>query len=246
MQSRIAYICALTVLSWTTALQAQTTYTWDFGSTSGSLAPSSGSSTSFTVSNFSVANPKNGNTSLSSTNSSSGYTGASGAFNYGVSTEPGILLNTTTSTYFAFSVDPVDSTGTIVNAISFGTRINSQNALQSGPRSITIRSSVDNYQSDIITPITTTPFNTWNLNQFALNTTLDSGGAPIEFRIYGYEATRASNGIDFQIDDFSITLTPVPEPGTILGIGAAVMGIGAFVRRKYTKTVSQPEPALTV
>jgi autotransporter-associated beta strand protein len=42
-----------------------------------------------------------------------------------------------------------------------------------------------------------------------------------------------------------LNFTPVPEPGTVLAIGAAVLGVGGFVRRKLRSRQLVTEPAAT-
>jgi hypothetical protein len=85
------------------------------------------------------------------------------------------------------------------------------------------------------------PFGTWadpgafGSTTFTLNDPLDmaaiSNQDNVWFRVAALTASTGAGARDSMgIDNFS--MTPVPEPGTIFAIGAAVLGAGAVARRK--------------
>jgi hypothetical protein len=43
---------------------------------------------------------------------------------------------------------------------------------------------------------------------------------------------------DTATGDLVLDFVPVPEPGTMLAVGAGVLGLGAFLRRKLTKSAT--------
>jgi hypothetical protein len=78
---------------------------------------------------------------------------------------------------------------------------------------------------------------------FTLNDQVDmaaiSNQANVWFRVVALTPSVSSAGRPLDtiaIDNFSIT--PVPEPGTIFAVGAAVLGTGAFIRRHLTAKTS--------
>lgn len=100
-----------------------------------------------------------------------------------------------------------------------------------GPTSIVLRSSLDDYTSNIGFVLAPT--------EQALDYTVEMGNDsrfqnltdPITFRLYGYKAS--NNGGKFGIDDYSFngTVNAVPEPQTLalLGVGSVLMA--GYLRR---------------
>jgi PEP-CTERM motif len=235
--SRISILAALAFVSLVSTVQGQTPYAWNYGTTTANTLPSTGSNPNLTVSAFTHGQARGSNSGPTTTNASSGYFGATGQYNYGASAFSG-ALNPATSTYLAFSVTPTNgSDGIVISNISFASRSN-QNGSNNGPTAITIRSSLDGYASDIVTPISVSSFDTWNFFAPSITTSTFASGAdtPVTFRIYGYSGSGNSANVDWQLDDFAITITPVPEPGTMFGLGAAVLALGAFVRRRLVRS----------
>ena len=182
----------------------QTTFTWNFGTSPGSAATSSGSLADLTVSNLSIGNTNGTVTMLSTTSASSGYTGSSGQYNAGNAAIIG-ALNTAASgsAYFEFTLTP--TVGYIINlsSISFGAR-----GTSTAPVNYTLRSSLDSYASDIATG-TLLANSTWALKTNSGLTFTGTAGTAITFRIYGYGGTGSpgASTINWRIDDLSIIVS---------------------------------------
>lgn len=232
MSVRISLYSLVVIASSVVSVSAQTNYKWDFSS----LAPTSTGNSNIDVSEFGIRPGSTGG--LDSSSPSTGYSGASGGNNLNIRAQAGGPLDLTNSAYFRIFVTPLNGfSGVTVSEISFGSH-----STNSGPASITIRSSaLNNFGTDVISPLSTPTDSTWRL--FTPTATasqiLSGSGNAIEFRVYGYDGS-GSNSVNWRIDDFSISFTPVPEPGTVFGLGAAVLGLGAFVRRRFVNAV-QPE-----
>lgn len=216
----------------------QTTYTWNFGTTAANAQPSSASGNSnLTITDFTVGNSLGTvSTPIGNQTVSSGYAGASGAYNIGNATKTG-ALDPTTSSYISFTVTPTGgNTAVSLSNLSFGSRSTS-----TGPIAIALRSSTDGFAADITTTAVSAS-SAWTLQNPTLptNSFTATSGQPIEFRFYGYGGggNANNNTINWKIDDVTLTITPVPEPATVGLVGAAVLGGGAFVRRKLFKPVS--------
>jgi len=189
---------------------AQTDVKWNFGVGAGSLAASSGTPISnLTVSAFTLGNSfgtvatPNGNT-----NPSSGYTGATGNYNYGNAARIGGTINTSTpsgSAYFEFTVTPATGYSVEISKIEFGTRITN-----GGPGNYSVRTSLDNYATSIASGTNST---TWALKSHTgLNITSGTGAA-ITIRIYAYNLKSATSGaINWQIDDALATVKATFTP----------------------------------
>ena len=156
-----------------------------------------------TVSALSQGN-NNGTTTLLDNNSaSSGYAGASGGNNAGAAARVG-ALNTATngSAFFQFSVTPIAGESVTLTGISFGTRSTS-----TGPQAYTLRSSLDNYATDIA--IGTMSTGSWLLRSNTGLTVAGSTNQVITFRLYGYNGagSPATNTANWRIDDLALTMT---------------------------------------
>jgi Secretion system C-terminal sorting domain len=196
----IQWIClfALTLLS--LPVFAQTTYNWN-GSTA---TTNSGSHASITLSPLAQGN-NNGNTSMiATTSASTGYTGATGTSNFGAACFTG-ALNTSSSTYFTVSLTALPGTAVELSTISFGSR-----STASGPTLISIRSSIDNYATDIAT-FAATSNSVWTLysGTFAGAKT-GSFGTSVNLRIYGSNGSGvvAVNSANWRLDDINLVIQP--------------------------------------
>jgi hypothetical protein len=178
---------------------------WNF--TAGTAAVSS------TISNLTIGDLTQGNnngttTLVNSTSASSGYTGVSGTNNAGAATFDG-ALNTSTSTYFSFTLTPASLYQFSLTGISFGSR-----STGTGPTNYVIRSSADNYASNLASGTMSTN-STWALFSNSLSLSSTSG---VTIRIYGYGGTGAlGNTAVWRIDDLTLTatLTNVPTTATV-------------------------------
>ncbi len=223
---------ALLTAAWSPPAEAGTAY-WNAGGASGDLNPTSVTDVPLTVAfgDFSRGNNPGTEALNNSTSASPGYsfnlngvsTNASGGFNFGADTLVGTTLDTGTSTYFAVTVTPDPGSIFGLTAIEFGTR-----STLNGPKAWTLRSSLDNFATDLVTPGTLTNDSAWVYVSSTLTTPL-IGSAATELRIYGYNVdgpqSFASN--TWRLDD--VQLQVVPEPG-IAGLAVVACGLGLAAR----------------
>jgi hypothetical protein len=168
---------------------------WNFQTAS----PTSNSYPNITASDVTVGNNNGTTTLLTSTNPSTGYTGASGANNAAASVNAGGF--SVTSTYFQTTLTPTATTSVVLTGISFGTF----SLTGSGPTAITVRTSLDNFTTDqatytLLANSTWTFFSSNTLNAAAPN------GTPVTVRIYGLNGAGSTNTANWRIDD--LTLNP--------------------------------------
>lgn len=175
-------------------------------------AVTSGTPANLTISNLSSANNGGTVTMISSSTPSSGYTGASGTNNAGAAAVSG-ALNTSTSTYFEFTLTPTSGYYVTLTSISFGSRCTG-----TGPTNYAVRSSADGYSTNVATGTLTTN-STWALYNPTVTSTSSLGSAAITFRIYGYSGT-GNTTIVWRIDDLSLGLT-VTQMGTNNWLGTS-------------------------
>ena len=199
---------------------------WNFGSGSvGTLSPTSGVPvTNLTVSDFSRANGGPNDTQAniidSGSNSGGAYAGASGD-NNAQAIAIAAPLDITNSTYFSFTLTPTGGNTVTVTGFTFGSRSST-----GGPTLISVRSSLDNYATNIASANVIADANWALLTPITLATTsaLDT---PITFRIYGTDGGNG-NAVNWRLDDFRVTVNVgvVPEPSTwamlFFGAGALV------------------------
>jgi hypothetical protein len=190
----------------------QTTFTWNFGTSSpGSASPSSGTLLNLTVGNVSIGNTLGTvNPFLTTTSGSSGYTGASGSYNAGNAARIGALsTGSSGSAYFEFTLTPATGYSVSLSSISFGTRSTS-----TAPQAYTLRSSADSYASDIATG-TMSATSTWQLRSNTGLTFTGGANTAVTFRLYGYNGSGSpsSNTINWRIDDLSIIVNVASSGG---------------------------------
>ena len=135
-------------------------------------------SQNITVSDLSQGNNSGTVSLLNSSVQSSGYSGASGVNNANLNARIG-SLNTAAngSGYFSFNVTAPNSGNFLLNGISFGSYCTS-----TGPQSYIIRSSADNYLSNIDSGSLSNN-STWALKS---KTGINFSGSNTTFRIYGF------------------------------------------------------------
>lgn len=157
-----------------------------------------------TVSALSQGNNNGTTTLLDNGSASSGYTNASGTNNAGAAARVGVLNTAASgSAYFQFTVTPDVGATITLTGISFGTR-----STGTGPQAYALRSSLDNYGSDIATG-TIASNSTWSLKS---NTGLSLSGdqdEAITFRLFGYNGAGSpgANTANWRIDDLELTMT---------------------------------------
>ena len=130
----------LTILTSLPFITFASNVTWNFTTAS----PSSAAVSNLTVSALSQGN-NNGTTVLLSTISPSNNVGASAGNNAGAAARMGTLnTGASGSTYFEFTLTPSGSNTVNITGIDFGSR-----STGTGPVAFTIRTSLDNYNSEI-------------------------------------------------------------------------------------------------
>ena len=191
----------------------------------------------------------NGTTNeLITTNSpSSTYPGFSAGGNAGAAARIGALnTGASGSAYFEFTLTPAGGYAFNLTGINFGTRSTS-----TGPQAYSIRSSIDNYTSDIVTGTIVVAGTPWALKT---HTGLAiSSSTPITFRIYGYNGTGSpgANTTNWRIDDLSLSVS-ASVPTNISTLSALSLSSGSLTPSfasnnfSYSSTVPASVNSITV
>jgi hypothetical protein len=211
--------------------------TWHFGTSAGTASPTGGVPvTNLTIGDVSQGNNNGTTTLLTTTSASSGYTGATGQFNAGAAAFTG-SLNTTTSTYFEFTLTPAAGYRVTLTSIGFGSRSTS-----TGPAAFAVRSNRDNYASDVAsgTLLTTS---VWELKSPSTTATSSLGGTAITFRIYGINGTGTPsvNTSNWRIDDLSIVVSVEAVPSITPGANPAVCQGITSANLTYSGATNSPD-----
>jgi hypothetical protein len=171
--------------------------TYNFSSgTASSITPTS----KVSISPITSGNNNGATTLITNTSASSTYTGASGTYNAGAAARVGALSTAASgSAYFQFTITPNVGNAVSITGINFGSRSTS-----TGPLAYAIRSSIDNYATNISTG-TLTNTSAWALKLNSVNISAAIGTA-VTFRIYGYNGTGSNiaNTANWRIDDISV------------------------------------------
>ena len=218
------------------AAQAQVTIGYNFGVGSGSLTASSGAPVNFSIGAFSVANTVGtlGTNPNNTAPVSTGYAGASGAFNYDNAAPTG-AFNNGTSGYYSVTVTPSPGFRLTVSDFDFG-------ALSitgtTGPVSYVLRSSIDSFAADI-TSGTLTADSTWALKNNTFSSVTGAFGSPVTLRLYTHGNTTVSSGVaNINLDDVALTVAAVPEASDCALYGCAAI-VGFTWWRRSKKSVKQ-------
>ena len=170
---------------------------WNFGTT-GTLSPTSGTPiTNLTISDIAGT----GALTAPGSTGSSGYSGVSGGYNIGFSSKSGVL-DTGTSAYFQFILTPANNASFLLSAVSFGTR-----STGTGPKNYTLRCSLDNYATDIVSGSTSAD-SAWYLKSHGGLSVASS--SPVTFRVYGFGGT--STASNWKVDDAKISVSVINGP----------------------------------
>ena len=171
---------------------------WNFGSTTpGSTSPTSGTP----VANLTIGGITQG-TIATTSGSGTSYTGASGGCNIGFTSSGGAL--TGTSAYFDFTLTPSSGYNFLLAGLSFGSRSTS-----TGPTSFVLRSSIDNYVSDIKFSTGNLANSSWGLKDLGLLSLASSSATT--FRLYAYDGSGSGSG-NWRIDDVKISVSVSSGP----------------------------------
>lgn len=236
MKTRSWILGAAATVTGLVAAQAQVNVGYNFGVGSGSLAASSGTPVNFSIGSFSVANTVGslGTNPNSTAPVSTGYAGASGAFNYDNAAPTG-AFNNTSSGYYSVTITPSPGFAVRVSDFDFG-------ALSvtgtTGPVSYALRSSINSFGSDI-TSGSFTANSTWALNNNTFSAVTGAVGAAVTLRLYTYGNTTVSSGVaNINIDDVALTVAAVPEASDCALYGCAAI-VGFTWWRRSKKSVKQ-------
>jgi hypothetical protein len=177
---------------------------WNFGSTApGTTSPTSGTPPA----NLTIAGITQGTIATTSgSGTSPTYTGNSAGCNIGFAAKAGVLDITagTGSAYFEFILTPASGYSFLLSAVSFGSRSTS-----TGPKNLTLRSSVDNYASEIGITAAALSDSSWGMKDFGVLSLASS--ALTTFRIYGYNGTGSGSG-NWRVDDVKISVSDISGP----------------------------------
>ncbi|MDR0231652.1 MAG: T9SS type A sorting domain-containing protein [Dysgonamonadaceae bacterium] len=199
-------VVALTGAGIAPPVEGQATFYWNFGTSAANPSPTLlETDVDVSVSDISIGN-SNGTVAafLSTGSASSGYAGASGQYNAGNAARTDALnTGASGSAYFEFTVTPDAGYSIALSAISFGTR-----STNTGPAAYSLRSSVNNYATEIAGGEITVSGNPWALKSNSGLTFATANNNPVTFRLYGYDGAgnAASGTINWRIDDLSIVL----------------------------------------
>jgi len=191
--------------------------TWNFTTASATNTPSN-----LSVSVMSQGNNNGTTPLLDNTSVSSGYTGASGNNNAGAAARTGAInTGASGSAYFEFTLTPNANYIVTLNGISFGTRSTS-----TGPQAFSLRSSLDNYVSNIANGTITT--GSWGLKTPAVTSTSSNAGNAVTFRIYGHSGagSPSANTANWRIDDvlLNLTVSACTQPNISVNSGSICTG----------------------
>lgn len=212
--------------------------TWNF--TAGG-APSSALPTGVTGGTLTQGNNFGTTTMVTTTSASSGYAGASGSGNAGLTARIGALNKATDgSAYYQFTFTPPAGSQLYFSSLGFGSRSTS-----TGPQAYALFTSVDNYTTPIASG-TMTANSAWVYHTPAFTATTGEVGAAVTFRLYGYNGGPNSPGsgtANWRIDDLSLSVAveAVPPPS----------GFGTWLAEHFTEQerndpqISGPDVKLT-
>lgn len=191
--------------------------TWNFTTASATNIPAN-----LSVSVMSQGNNNGSTPLLDNSSASSGYTGASGNNNAGAAARTGAInTGANGSAYFEFTLTPNANYIVTLNGISFGTR-----STTTGPQAFSLRSSLDNYVSNIANGTITT--GSWGLKTPTMSSTSSNAGNAVTFRIYGHSGvgSPSANTANWRIDDvlLNVTVSACTQPNISVNSGSICTG----------------------
>ncbi len=195
MRSSYLAACGL-LLAVSATLRAQVT--WDFSA--GTAAPASMPAT-ITGGTITAGNAT---LDINSTSPSSGYLGNTGTNNAAVNAKPG-AFSTGNSSYFEFTLTAISNLAFKVSSISLGSR-----STTSGPTTLTLYSSADNFVNALGTAATTNN-GAWSLATIGSFNVFSAVNGPLTFRLYGHDGTASGSG-NWRVDDLNVNATTYVAP----------------------------------
>lgn len=206
MRNYFTYLIGFFMLVLSSSVSAQVTYYWDCDT----ATPTSGSDPNLTISAVSQWN-NNGTTQLiTSASSSSGYTGASGTYNFGSACYTGPV-----GSGFEFTITPATGYNFTIDEISLGSR-----STGTGPQSFTISYTADGGGGDLANYSNTGGASTWRLYSFpGLNIEIPKSihnNLPVTILINGYggSGNASKNTANWRIDDLKLKISSIILPVT--------------------------------
>ena len=159
------------------------TFGWNGGASTLTTASTSGSDPNISAGSLSQGNGFGSVTLLSTTSASSGYTGASGNGNFANGAKGGdLVMGVNGSAYYAVTLTPGSGYQIIINSISLGERSTS-----TGPTTLGIFTSIDNYTTAISTISSVSTAGTWALfNPSVSGSLVGAANTSVTFEIFGY------------------------------------------------------------
>lgn len=211
---------------------------WDFATAN----PTSGVPAGVTGGTVTQGNNNGATTLITAVSVSSGYTGVSGGNNAGAAARIGALSQGAGgSAYFEFTFTPPAGRQFAATGISFGAR-----STGTGPQAIAIYSSVDNFTA----PVASTAVfadSAWHLLTPAFGGVTGAAGAPVTFRLFGFNGTGspAANTANWRIDDLKLTAGLLAQPAfapTVTSVspidGATNIALNAPVQITFNQAVN--------
>jgi len=234
MKTRSWILGAAATVTGLVAAQAQVrTIGFNFGSTSSTLAATSGSLVNFSIGSFSVLNTVGTlTTNPNNASASTGYAGASGGFNYD-NAAPNGAFNATSSGYYSVTITPNAGFRVVLNDFDFG----AMSVTTTGPVSYALRSSIDSFAADI-TSGSFTANSTWALKNNSFTAVTGALSTAVTLRLYTYGGSGVVSGTsNINIDDVALSVT-VPEASDCALYGCAAI-VGFTWWRRSKKSVKQ-------
>lgn len=211
-------------------LHAQSAY-YNFGTSSGTLAVTTNTAMNITASSVGSANRVEGSSAVTSNvNASSGYTGASGDYNYAINGIIGGSLNLSSSTYFSFTLTPSAGYAVKLTDLQFGARI--ANVAET-PTTFSIYASGDSFGSSTLIGSGTFTKGSWSLYTPTITSFTTELGSALQVRVYFSGGSANSTGAGHnRIDDLMITAVAVPEPGEVAIIISVACMVMIFAKHR--------------